>query len=159
MSSLPWELPADAAAPENPLFLVDTRRCTGCHACSVACKVEFRVPLGEFRMRVRWLQHPETTQMGFLPVYSEANCDSCTHRQDVGLAPACVAACPTQALRFGDVGDPVMLMASEGSRELVDRKDTKVGVRYIGHEAWQEAKLNRGVALDPADDDITYEQR
>jgi Fe-S-cluster-containing dehydrogenase component len=30
-------------------FVIDQRKCIGCHACTVACKAENDVPLGEFR--------------------------------------------------------------------------------------------------------------
>ncbi|MFT4548151.1 MAG: anaerobic selenocysteine-containing dehydrogenase [Verrucomicrobiales bacterium] len=33
-------------------------------------------------------------------------CDMCQHRTDVGLGPACVASCPSDALQFGDFDDP-----------------------------------------------------
>lgn len=159
MAPLPWDLPEEVHPPQTPVFVVDTRRCVGCHACSVACKVEFGVPLGVFRMRVRWLQDPGSAQMTFLPLFSEAHCDRCAHRQAVGRAPACVSACPTTALVFGDAGDPEIVEASRETRELQQRADTQRGVRYRGHHDWQEARLNRGVALDPADEDITYAQR
>ena len=34
-------------------FVIDNRKCIGCHACSVACKSENQVPLGVFRTWVR----------------------------------------------------------------------------------------------------------
>ena len=30
-------------------FVIDQRKCIGCHACSVACKAEHRVALGVHR--------------------------------------------------------------------------------------------------------------
>ena len=33
----------------NYAFLIDNRRCIGCHACSVACKTEHEVPVGVAR--------------------------------------------------------------------------------------------------------------
>ena len=45
--------------PVNDVFVVDLRRCIGCHACSVACKTAHGTPLGEFPLRVRWLPRPE----------------------------------------------------------------------------------------------------
>lgn len=36
-------------------MLIDLRTCIGCHACSVACKAEFDVPLGVFRDTVKSL--------------------------------------------------------------------------------------------------------
>src|SRR5262245_28614976 len=37
-------------------FLIDHCKCTGCHACSVACKEEHQVPLGVYRA---WVKHVE----------------------------------------------------------------------------------------------------
>lgn len=34
-------------------FVIDHRKCIGCHACSVACKEENGVPLGVYR---EWLK-------------------------------------------------------------------------------------------------------
>ena len=41
------------------------------------------------------------------PVANQAvKCHNCTHRVDVGLEPACVSTCPSEALYFGDLNDP-----------------------------------------------------
>jgi tetrathionate reductase subunit B len=44
----------EARAPANPRWkmALDVARCIGCHACSVACKVEHNVPLRRFRTKV-----------------------------------------------------------------------------------------------------------
>jgi tetrathionate reductase subunit B len=38
-------------------------------------------------------------------------CYWCHHRVDAGLDPACVAACPTGAMMFGDLNDPESAIA------------------------------------------------
>ena len=160
MRTLPWEIHEATDPSESPTMVVDLRRCTGCHACSVACKVEHGVPLGAFRMRVRWMEDPSDGTMAFLPVFDEASCDLGKGRGRYGLSPACVDACPTRALIFGDAADeadPVVATAA-AARPLQVPGDTKTGVLYIGHADWQEKRLNAGVALDPADEDIVYEQ-
>src|SRR5262245_50848536 len=43
--------PATGKPPRWKMAL-DVERCIGCHACSVACKVENNVPLGGFRTKV-----------------------------------------------------------------------------------------------------------
>lgn len=70
-------------------FLIDNRRCIGCHACSVACKVEHQVPLGVARTWVKYVEKGEfpSTRRTFMVT-------RCNHCED---AP-CVEICPTTAL-------------------------------------------------------------
>lgn len=69
-------------------MVIDLRRCVGCHACSVACKSEFNVPLGVWRSWVKQIERGKfpNTQRHFLPRL----CNHCNH-------PTCVEACPTKA--------------------------------------------------------------
>lgn len=160
-------LPAVGAPlePAQASFLVDLRRCIGCHACSVACKTAHDVPLGVFPLRVRWLPEPEGRAHAFVPVFSEEHCHEDPQSLAAGFQPACVRACPTKALIFGDAADAgSQLRASmeqQPTRELSapGADDLKSGVHYVGAEAWIDAKLNRGAALDPRDEDPIYEQR
>ncbi len=65
------------------VMVVDTRRCIGCHACTVSCKVENNVPLGGWRTQVRYFEkgtYPHVKKF-FLPIL----CDHCTK-------PPCVKA-------------------------------------------------------------------
>ncbi len=70
-------------------FLIDHRRCIGCHACTVACKSENDVPVGSFRTWVKY------TEKGRFPAikrhFSVLRCNHCT------TAP-CVTICPVNAL-------------------------------------------------------------
>jgi len=78
----------------NYAFLIDNRRCIGCHACSVACKAEHEVPLGVARTWVKYVEKgvfPETRR-----TFQVTRCNHCDD------AP-CVEICPTTALfRRGD---------------------------------------------------------
>lgn len=161
--ALPWERVREAEPPRDPALVVDLRRCLGCHACSIACKTENETPLGEFRMRVRWLQRPDRDQLAFVPVFDPDACDDGSRRTRAGLDPACVTACPSKALNFGDLADPedpihelagaaTPLAPAEAGVSLKDN------VTYIGAEDWMADKLHRGAALDPRDEDIIYEQ-
>jgi Fe-S-cluster-containing dehydrogenase component/formate-dependent nitrite reductase membrane component NrfD len=70
-------------------FVIDHRKCIGCHACTVACKEENRVPLGAFRTWVKYVEKgvfPHTRRY-----FSVLRCNHCDD------AP-CVAICPTVAL-------------------------------------------------------------
>jgi len=70
-------------------FVIDQRTCIGCHACTVACKEENRVPLGAFRTWVKYVErghYPDTRRY-----FSVLRCNHCDD------AP-CVTICPTVAL-------------------------------------------------------------
>ena len=70
-------------------FVIDLKKCIGCHACTIACKSEHDVPLGVNRCWVKTVEKgtfPET-QRFFLPVL----CNQCEE------AP-CMKICPTGAL-------------------------------------------------------------
>ena len=76
-------------------FAIDQRTCIGCHACTVACKTEHEVPLGQFRTWVKYVDSgtfPDTTRS-----FGVMRCNHCTD------AP-CVKICPTQALFKRDDG-------------------------------------------------------
>lgn len=154
----------DPAAPDRPGFSVDLRRCIGCHACSVACKTAHEIPLGEFPLRVRWLPRPDAGTYAFVPVFSETLCEEDVESARVDLDPACVRACPTDALAFGDLAEsdsPIArFFADQDTREITgpDATDLKGNVAYRGLEPWVSEKLNRGAALDPRDEDPIYEQ-
>lgn len=70
-------------------FLIDHRKCIGCHACTVACKAENDVPVGDFRTWVKY------TEKGRFPAikrhFAVLRCNHCTK------AP-CVTICPVNAL-------------------------------------------------------------
>lgn len=69
-------------------MVIDTRRCIGCHACTVACKAEFDVPLGATRSWVEYIEKGEYPNVSrqFLPRL----CNQCSD-------PPCVRVCPTGA--------------------------------------------------------------
>ena len=157
-----------ALTPEQPGFLVDLRRCIGCHACSVACKTAHATPLGEFPIRVRWLPRPDADTYAFVPVFSESLCHDDGESLAAGLERACVRAFPTDALVFGDLAaasSPLALAAAGPearrivSEEAPDATDLKENVVYRDLPDWVGGKLNQGAALDPRDEDPLYEQR
>src|SRR5260370_36255453 len=71
---------------------------------------------------------------------SAEKCNLCAHRLEVGLEPACVTVCPTQAILVGDLNDPDSAVAEIINREPVTvrrpEKGTRPGVFYKGaHQA------------------------
>jgi Fe-S-cluster-containing dehydrogenase component len=149
--------------PIDDVFVVDLRRCIGCHACSVACKTAHEVPLGEFPLRVRWLPRPEGQTWAFLPVFSERLCGGDPASLAAGMDPACVRACPTDALVYGerDSADLLSLLERHEADSLTgpEAVDLKRNVTYLGLAGFEGRELYRGAALDPRDPDPIYEQR
>mgnify|MGYP005854833871 CR=1 FL=1 len=69
-------------------MVIDARRCYGVQACTVACKAEYKVPLGENRSWVEEIEkgsYPNVSR-SFLPRL----CNQCDK-------PSCVSVCPTNA--------------------------------------------------------------
>jgi Fe-S-cluster-containing dehydrogenase component/formate-dependent nitrite reductase membrane component NrfD len=70
-------------------FLIDHRKCIGCHACSVACKSENAVPLGVSRT---WVKYVETGTFPNTRRHFQVNrCNHCAN-------PPCVRICPVTAM-------------------------------------------------------------
>ncbi|HEY8563439.1 MAG TPA: NrfD/PsrC family molybdoenzyme membrane anchor subunit [Pyrinomonadaceae bacterium] len=70
-------------------FIIDNRKCIGCHACTVACKSEHQVPIGVNRTWVKYIEKgefPDTRRL-----FSVMRCNHCAD------AP-CVEICPVTAL-------------------------------------------------------------
>jgi Fe-S-cluster-containing dehydrogenase component/formate-dependent nitrite reductase membrane component NrfD len=70
-------------------FIIDNRKCIGCHACTVACKAEHEVPLGVNRTWVKYIEKGEFPNTRRL--FSVMRCNHCDD------AP-CVEICPVTAL-------------------------------------------------------------
>jgi Fe-S-cluster-containing dehydrogenase component/formate-dependent nitrite reductase membrane component NrfD len=70
-------------------FVIDNRKCIGCHACTVACKSEHQVPIGVDRTWVKYIEK------GVFPnnrrLFTVMRCNHCD------WAP-CVTICPVTAL-------------------------------------------------------------
>ena len=76
-------------------FVIDNRKCIGCHACTTACKSEHQVPIGVNRTWVKQVEKGEFPHTRRL--FSVMRCNHCTD------AP-CVEICPTEALHFRNDG-------------------------------------------------------
>ncbi|MCJ7764005.1 MAG: 4Fe-4S dicluster domain-containing protein [Dehalococcoidales bacterium] len=90
---------------EGPV-IYDKGKCIGCRYCMVACP--FGVPAYEWEEPMPWVR----------------KCTFCADRQSQGMEPACVAACPDGALKFGKRDD---LIAEARERIAAEPE------RYIDH--------------------------
>ena len=76
-------------------FLIDNRKCIGCHACTVACKSEHEVPIGVDRTWVKYIEKgafPDNRRL-----FTVMRCNHCER------AP-CITICPVTALYRRDDG-------------------------------------------------------
>lgn len=98
------------------IVYIDPHRCIGCRYCMASC------PYG-----VRYI-HP-TKKIA-------EKCYWCHHRVDAGLEPACVEACPTDAILFGDLNDPeskISKAVAENAVQVIKPESgTNPYVFYIG---------------------------
>ena len=87
-------------------LMVDYEYCTGCNACEVACKQEYRRAAG----KVGGIRVIELIQEGpggklditYFPMLTR-HCIFCSPRAKKGLLPACVKHCMARCLTFGSV--------------------------------------------------------
>ena len=117
------DAPCVAACPTSAMYArrdgivdFDKRRCIGCKACMAACPYD------------AIFINPDD--------HSAEKCNFCAHRLDVGLEPACVVVCPTQAIMVGDLHDPGSRAAALIQRQPVavrrPEKETHPKVFYRG---------------------------
>ncbi len=104
---------------EDGIVMQDPHRCIGCKYCIASCPYDVR--------HVHPVKHYVT------------KCTWCHHRIDVGLEPACVNACPTRALIFGDIHDPESeisrVLAANPVQTLKPDRATFPHVFYIAADA------------------------
>jgi Fe-S-cluster-containing dehydrogenase component len=117
------DAPCVAACPTEAMYRrddgivdFDKRLCIGCKACIAACPYD------------AIFINPEDN--------SAEKCNLCAHRLDIGLEPACVTVCPTQAILVGDLNDPTSEVARIIGQQPVavrrPEKGTRPGVFYKG---------------------------
>lgn len=126
-------------------FVVDARKCIGCHACTVACKSENQVPLGVNRTWVKYVEKgsfPNTRR-----TFTVLRCNHCEE-------PPCVDICPVEALHKRDDG-----IVDFDSRRCIGCKACAqacpYGALFIDPETKTSAKCNycahrKEVGLKPA---------
>ena len=83
--------------PETNMTVFDTTNCIGCHSCAMACP--YGVPSfgGDGKM---------------------VKCDGCYVRVQMGMKPACVKACPADALKLIEIDGETGIAPEHSLREL-----------------------------------------
>ena len=121
------DAPCVAACPTEAMYRrpdgivdFDKQVCIGCKACIAACPYD------------AIFINPED--------HSAEKCNLCAHRLEIGLEPACVTVCPTEAILVGDLNDPGSKVAQIVGREPVTvrrpEKETRPELFYKGaHQA------------------------
>lgn len=129
--------PCVAACPTTAMFkradgIVDFDKsiCIGCKACMAACPYD------------AIFINPED--------HSAEKCNFCAHRIDVGLEPACVVVCPTQAILIGDLNDSDAYVTQIVNREPVNvRRPEKETLPKLFYKGAHQATLDPLAARRP----------
>ncbi len=129
--------PCVTACPTTAMFnradgIVDFDKsiCIGCKACMAACPYD------------AIFINPED--------HSAEKCNFCAHRIDMGLEPACVVVCPTQAIIIGDMNDADSYLAHIVNREAVNvRRPEKETLPKLFYKGAHQATLDPLAARRP----------
>jgi Fe-S-cluster-containing dehydrogenase component/formate-dependent nitrite reductase membrane component NrfD len=129
--------PCVTACPTTAMFkradgIVDFDKsiCIGCKACMAACPYD------------AIFINPED--------HSAEKCNFCAHRIDVGLEPACVVVCPTQAILIGDMNDTESYVSQIINREAVAvRRPEKETLPKLFYKGAHQATLDPLAARRP----------
>ncbi len=95
VAAVPVEEAKAAQAPKRDAtrwaMVIDLRRCIGCRACTIACKTENGVPIGNWQTVVQENMHGTfpNTKKTFLPIL----CNHCEGNEK-DKVPPCVKICP-----------------------------------------------------------------
>src|SRR6266566_2248860 len=131
------DAPCVAACPTGAMFArpdgivdFDKEACIGCKACMAACPYD------------AIFINPED--------HSAEKCNFCAHRIDVGLEPACVVVCPTEAILIGDMNDADSKVARIINREPVSvRRPEKETLPKLFYKGAHQATLDPLAARRP----------
>lgn len=129
--------PCVEACPTSAMFqrkdgIVDFDKniCIGCRACIAACPYD------------AIFINPED--------HSAEKCNFCAHRLEVGLEPACVVVCPTEAIMIGNLRDPESKVSQYVNRGVVAvRRPEKETLPKLFYKGAHQATLDPLAAKRP----------
>src|SRR5512143_3375848 len=141
------DAPCVAACPTAAMFTrpdgivdFDKSACIGCKACMAACPYD------------AIFINPED--------HSAEKCNFCAHRLDVGLEPACVVVCPTQAILIGEADDPIGAAAQIVHRGPVSVRRPEKGTRpKLFYRGATQATLDPLAARSPDGDSFAWAEK
>ena len=131
---------------------IDIKKCTGCHSCSVACKVENNLPDDIWWNRVLTVGGENMdTPMGKFPnvkmEYLPINCQHCEN-------PACVKACPVGAT-YKRKEDGIVVQDYD---KCIGCRYCMVACPYIGVRQFNWKKPEYAIDIAMGDKDVTKHQ-
>jgi len=115
-------------------WVVDTRRCFGCHGCEVACKAENDIPLGNYIRQTFYHDHECDSGSGVARIMVPMACQHCED------AP-CIKACPCGSLHKGP-GGSVQVNYDTCSGHSACKEVCPYGAIYIDPVANQAIKCH-----------------
>lgn len=131
------------------IVLVDYSKCIGCRYCIAACPYDARTYMQSIDSYFpeKGLTPIETIDFANFQPGTVSKCTFCADKIDAGVkagltpgvdrdaTPACVNACPTNSLIFGDLDDPTseisQIVSSERVLQLLPELGTNPSVYYI----------------------------
>lgn len=117
----------------------DKSICIGCKACMAACPYD------------AIFINPED--------HSAEKCNFCAHRLEVGLEPACVVVCPTEAILIGRLEDPMALTTKIINRQSVAVRSPEKGTRpKLYYKGAHQATLDPIAATRPSGDTFMWSE-
>ncbi len=127
-------------------FAIDTKRCIGCHTCSVACHIENNLPEGIWWTSAlteggEYMDTPKgvfpNTRMGYITL-------ACQHCEN----PACVKVCPVGAT----YKDPETGIVHQDPEKCIGCRMCMAACPYNGVRSfnWEEPKFHVGHAVGDA---------
>ena len=114
---------------ENGIVVVDEGKCIGCRYCEWVCPYsapQFNAESGKME-----------------------KCDFCRDFQSVGKSPACVSACPTRALDYGEYDELVKMYGETHVAPLPDKSVTNPLLAVTPHRHAQPIGLGTGKIANP----------
>jgi len=141
------DAPCVAACPTSAMHVrydgivdFDKSICIGCKACMAACPYD------------AIFINPQD--------HCAEKCNFCAHRLEVGLEPACVVVCPTQAIMVGDLNDPESAVAQIVNREPVSVRRPEKGTRpRLFYKGATQSTLDPLAAARPAGDTYAWAEQ